>query len=78
MFKGWTIKEKKTKYREVSSTSHDNIDQATLSFYNLEEANSSRKEKFKVKIIKFGYNDNKRLEDIIWIKVYILKRVIKG
>ena len=59
MFKGWTFKEKKQN-REVSSTSHDNIDQTTLSFYNLEEANSSRKEKSKVKIIKFGYNDNKR------------------
>ena len=57
---GMTNWREKTKYREVSSTSHDIIDQATLSFYNLEEVNSSRKEKSKEKIIKFDYYDNKR------------------
>ena len=50
----------KTKYKEVSSDFQDNIDHNMISFYNLDEVNSSRKEKSKVKIIKFGYNDNKR------------------
>ncbi len=51
---------KKTKYKEVSSAFQDNIGHNMISFYNLEEANSPRKEKPKVKIIKYGYNDNKR------------------
>ena len=32
----------KTKYKEVSSTFQDNIDHNMISFYNLEEANSSK------------------------------------